>query len=113
MPPPTLTLKSIQSTPLNTKFQLKELKLGDGYEQVASVGKSGVLVDYSVSADNIPVVDSQALVEQLVLWRGAKSFYWTPITGGQPRLFICQQWQITLVSNEKRQFTATFQEVVV
>lgn len=113
MSSPTLILESAQATPLNTKFQLKELKLGDGYEQVASVGKSGILLDYNISTDHISVTDSQALVGQLLNWRGVQSFYWAPRAGVLPKLFICQQWQVILVSQDERQITGTFQEVIV
>ena len=110
--PTPLTLEVIQSTPLNTKWQTKELKLGDGYEQVAGVGKKGVLVDYGITSGYLPIVDSMSVVNQLINWRGVQAFLWTSKVGVVPKLFVCSQWQVLLVTGGKRQITATFQEVV-
>lgn len=113
MASPTLSLEVVQSTPLTVKFQVRELKLGDGYEQTATVGKTtGALVDYGITTGYIPLADSMSLLGQLLTWKGVQSFFWTPKLGVPPKLFVCQQWQVTLVTNQTRQVSGTFQEVV-
>lgn len=109
---PTLTLEVIQATPITVKFQTKELKLGDGYEQVAGIGKKGMLTDYGITSGYLSIVDSMSVVNQLINWRGVQAFLWSPKAEVLPKLFVCSSWQVKLETGGKRQITCTFQEVV-
>lgn len=110
---PTLTLATIQATPFTNSSQTKELKLGDGYEQMATVGKKINLKNYSITTPYLPITDSLSLVNQLSNWRGVQAFYWTPDPGVVPvDLFVCASWQLTLATGSDRQLSATFEGVI-
>jgi phage-related protein len=110
---PTLELLVIEAVPKTVTFQIKETLLGDGYAQVASVGKGYSLTNYNITTDYMPLPVSLELKEKLANWRGVQAFYWTPNPGIVPaKLFTCKEWGINLATSNSRQLTATFNEVI-
>lgn len=110
---PTLVLETILASPHTVTFPTKETKLGDGYEQSGAIGKKESLTNYTVTSKYLQLVDSTALINQLANWRGVQAFFWSPDVTQRPlKLYVCKQWQLTLVNEHKRQLSATFEEVI-
>lgn len=110
---PILTLTPTYAVPKTVTIPMKGTKLGDGYEQLASVGMGGTLTDYNVATDYLSIANAASLVGQFKVWAGIQAFLWTPDPDTvEPKQFVCQQWQLTLTNASDRQLTATFKGVV-
>jgi phage-related protein len=109
---PTLELETLLTTPHTVTFPTKSTSLGDGYEQVGAVGKKESLTNYSITTKHLHLVDSDSLVNQLLVWRGIQAFTWTPDDLRLPKLYVCKRWELVLVSEFTRQLSATFEEVI-
>jgi phage-related protein len=110
---PTLELETILTIPATVSFPIKVTPLGDGYEQVGSVGKKSDFTNYSVTTKYLPLVESTSLINTLESWRGLQAFNWTPDASNRPlKTFICKRWDVTLVDERTRQLSASFEEVI-
>ncbi len=114
MADPTLELEALLTIPATVTFPIKETRLGDGYDQTGALGKQISFTNYAVTSKYLGLTDSNTLLNQFINWRGVQRFVWTP-NGDQviPRRFVCKQWRLTIVDNFTRQFSGTFEEVIL
>jgi phage-related protein len=110
---PTLELETILTTPHTVTFPIKSNPLGDGYEQLGSLGKKDSFTNYSITTKFLMLVESESLVNQLSLWRGIQAFNWTPDASTRPsKTYVCKRWELKLVDEFTRQLSTTFEEVI-
>lgn len=110
---PTLELETILTVPKTVAFPIKNTALGDGYEQLGSIGMKDSLTNYSVTSAYLPLVESNSLINQLENWKGIQAFNWTPeASTREPLAYVCKRWELVLVNEHTRQLSGTFEEVI-
>ena len=94
MPLPTLILPPELTATKTTRFDTKEVQLGDGYTQVAAVGVTNGVEEWSISSDWLLKADADVIVNQLTILRGATPFAWTPNGVSRGKVYTCEKFEV-------------------
>lgn len=91
-----LTLPAISpsmGSGLREKTRLLRVRLGDGYEQVATDGLNHIEVTYEAKWQNMPLSELDTLVAFFRARKGVEAFLFTVPGESTPRRFRCEDWQ--------------------
>lgn len=109
MPLPTLILPSELTASKTMRFDTKEVQLGDGYTQVAPVGMTNGIEEWSVSSDWLLPADAEQVLNKLKLFRGSTPFAWHPEGAEGGKVYTCERFEVEPQQLLKR-IKATFVE---
>lgn len=92
---PYFTWKSSYRTNISNQPRFKEIKYGDGYEQILADGINNILPSFGLTFENIDLMECTSILHFLeTRAANAESFCWLmPAPRGNIGRFRCREWQ--------------------
>lgn len=93
-----------------SKPRVRRFQAGDGYEQRVRFGLNTDPKDWSLTFANRTDSERDNITAFLDARGAYESFDWTPPRGSAGK-YVCEEWQVTLLSCNNNTIQATFREV--
>ncbi len=94
-----------------TSTKVWQNDFGDGYSQRAARGLNSVSQEWSLTWSNLPYATINSIESFFSTRMGVTAFYWTPLRGAVPLIFICSSWSREFTGPDTDSLTATFTQV--
>lgn len=98
---------SQQSEPQVRKVQFQEA----GFEHRLRFGLQTDLKKYQLVFSNRTDAERDSITDFFELYGGADAFDWTSPTTGTSSKYVCEQWQVEMISFNNNTISAMFREV--
>lgn len=97
---------------VNREPSVKQVKMGDGYEQRMANGINNTLLDLDVTFDNRSSREARGIEHFLTVQAGVTAFLYTsPGVFSKEKLFVCSQWSNSNKFYNNYSIKAKFKEV--
>jgi phage-related protein len=106
-----LPIQPDYSSSLNKQPRIRKTSFGDGYEQRAADGLNPNPDKWSLSWDELTDAEITILLDFFDGLESVATFTWQPPYASAPKVFVCDKWNPTPVSDNNHRLSASIYQV--